>query len=300
MERRPLGKTGLGVSILGFGGAEIGFEKVEQKEVEQLLNAALDEGCNVIDTASVYHDSEEKIGKAISSRRDDFYLFTKCGNNAPEGESDDWSVKSLTQNIEDSLKNLKTDRVELIQLHSCGKDKLEQGDVIEVVQRAKEQGKTRFIGYSGDREDALYALEQDVFDTLQISVNIADQEAIEEALPKAVEKNVGVIAKRPIANVAWQNGGNPPDREYAKEYWERLSELKYHFLAWDLEASVQNAMRFTAAAPGVATMIVGTTKPKRFPQNSRLIKPGALPDAEYKEIRQRWAEVAKSAWTGRT
>ncbi|MFW5697978.1 MAG: aldo/keto reductase [Fimbriimonadaceae bacterium] len=299
MERRPLGKTGLEVSILGFGGAEIGYEDVEQSEVEQLLNAALDEGCNVLDTAAAYRDSEEKIGKAVKHRRDDFHLFTKCGNAGAKGE-DDWSPKSLMHNIEDSLRNLQTDRVELIQLHSCGKDKLEQGDVIEVVQKAKEQGKTRFIGYSGDREDAIYALEQDVFDTLQISVNIADQEAIDEALPKAVEKNVGVIAKRPIANVAWQNGGNPPNREYAKEYWERLAELKYHFLAWDLEASVQQAMRFTAAAPGVATMIVGTTKPKRFPQNSRLIKPGALPDTEYKEIRQRWAKVAKSAWTGQT
>ncbi len=83
MEKRVFGKTGLRVSVLGFGGAEIGFEKASTATVSQLLNEALDAGLNVIDTAECYERSEELIGEAVSSRRQDCYLFTKCGH--PDG-----------------------------------------------------------------------------------------------------------------------------------------------------------------------------------------------------------------------
>ena len=80
LERRQFGKTDMEVAILGFGGAEIGYERTEQKDVDKLLNGALDAGLNVVDTAECYIDSEVAIGKAISKRRKDFYLFTKCGH----------------------------------------------------------------------------------------------------------------------------------------------------------------------------------------------------------------------------
>ena len=149
MERRPFGKTGMAVSVLGFGGAEIGYEKAAQQTVNDLLHQALDAGLNVIDTAECFLASEELIGAAVAGRRDDFYLFTKCGHPDRPGVGD-WRKDSLLRSIERSLKRLRTDRVDLVQLHSCAEDELRKGEVIAALQEARQKGHTRFIGYSGD------------------------------------------------------------------------------------------------------------------------------------------------------
>src|SRR5436309_11914680 len=118
MEKRPFGKTDMQVTVLGFGGAEIGFEGASPKTVAQLLHSALDAGLNVIDTAECYLQSEELIGQAVADRRKDFHLFTKCGH--PEGiPREGWRPESLLQSIQRSLQRLRTDHVDLIQLHSC-------------------------------------------------------------------------------------------------------------------------------------------------------------------------------------
>src|SRR3982074_3327268 len=117
MEKRQLGKTDMQVSVLGFGGAEIGFEGATAETVARLLNSALDAGLNVIDTAECYEGSEELIGQAVGHRRKDFYLFTKCGHPRGIG-SEDWSSSSLLESIERSLRRLRTDCLDLIQLHS--------------------------------------------------------------------------------------------------------------------------------------------------------------------------------------
>lgn len=175
MLKRKLGQTDMEVSILGFGGAEIGYEDSSVSQVERLLGSALDAGLNVIDTAECYKTSEELIGKAVGHRRDEYYLFTKCGH-ASGFEQPDWDPQMLSQSIDRSLRRLGTDYVDLIHLHSCSEELLRQGDVIDVLKRAKEAGKVRYIGYSGDRSAAMYAVTCGAFDTLQTSVNIADQE----------------------------------------------------------------------------------------------------------------------------
>ena len=139
MEKRPFGKTDMQVTVLGFGGAEIGFEKAEPDAVARLLNDALDAGLNVIDTAECYLQSEELIGQAVSSRRSDFHLFTKCGHPEKPGVGD-WRPESLLQSIERSLRRLKTDRVDLVQLHSCSEDDLRQGDVVDALQPRPGEG----------------------------------------------------------------------------------------------------------------------------------------------------------------
>src|SRR5262249_18532873 len=99
MEKRVLGITGMQVSVLGFGGAEIGFESASQKDVESLLLAALDQGLNVIDTAECYVNSEDLIGTAVSHRRQDFFLFTKCGHT-DSNFRDAWSDADITKSID--------------------------------------------------------------------------------------------------------------------------------------------------------------------------------------------------------
>ena len=157
MERRRLGDTDMQVSVLGFGGSEIGYQRVSGRTVARLLGGALDAGLNVIDTAECYENSEELIGKAISGRRRDFYLFSKCGHGRGYGHAD-WRPAALLSSIERSLRRLRTDVLDLIQLHSCSLEHLKKGDVVAALERARERGWTRYIGYSGDGEAARYAM----------------------------------------------------------------------------------------------------------------------------------------------
>ncbi|MFL6594819.1 MAG: aldo/keto reductase [Chthoniobacterales bacterium] len=299
MEKRQLGKTDMQVSVLGFGGAEIGYEGATTETVQTLLNSALDAGLNVIDTAECYETSEELIGQTVSHRRDEFYLFTKVGHPRGVG-SEDWSAASVLESIERSLRRMKTDRVDLVQLHSCSESVLRKGEAITALQTARERGYTRYIGYSGDSRAAKFAVECDVFDTLQTSLNIAEQEPIELILPIAREKNMGVIAKRPIANAAWKSGHRPID-SYQHTYWDRLRKLDYDFIRnRPLEESIRMALRFTLSVPGVHTAIVGTTKPERWQQNAQMLEAGSLSEAEFGAIRERWDDIAPSTWVGQT
>jgi aryl-alcohol dehydrogenase-like predicted oxidoreductase len=296
MEQRKLGRTDIVASVLGFGGSEIGYEGVSAPAVARLLGSALDAGLNVIDTAECYDDSEGLIGKALGARRREVALLTKCGH-AGGWSSADWRRAPLLASIERSLRRLATDYVDVIQLHSCSLAELRQGEAIGALEHARERGWARYIGYSGDGEAARYAVECGRFDTLQTSVSIADQDAIERTVPLALGRKMGVIAKRPLANVAW-SFAKKPSEPYYQTYWSRLRKLDYLFLKAGPEAAVGTALSFTLRVPGVHTAIVGTTRPERWQQNAALLEAGALPAAEYERIRDRWAEVAGPSWDG--
>ena len=295
MERRHLGKTDMDVSVLGFGGSEIGYERAGARTVARLLGSALDAGLNVIDTAECYEESETLIGAALGSRRSECYLLTKCGHPRGFGRGD-WRPASLLASIERSLKRLRTDRLDLIQLHSCSLAELQKGDVVEALEQVRAAGQARYIGYSGDGQAARYAVECGAFDTLQTSVSVADQEAIELTVPLAQRYRMGVIAKRPIANVAWRYTRRPDS--YYEDYWMRLKKLDYPFLREPLEAAVATSLRFTLSLPGVHTAIVGTTKPEHWQQDAAQLAAGPLPAREMDRIRARWAEVAAASWVG--
>ncbi len=294
MEKRRLGKTGLEVSVLGFGGAEIGFAGASRELVAELLGSALDAGLNVIDTAECYELSEERIGEAIASRRHDVHLFSKCGHSRGY-EDPDWNDRGrLQESLDRSLKRLGTDHLDLFQLHSCPFEILKQGTVIDFMKRAKESGKTRFIGYSGDNAAAQYAVASGAFDALQLSVSIADQSCLDNVLPQAVSAGMGVIAKRPIANAAWKQHNRPEG--YVPHYWERLEKLSYDFLKGD--DAVDIALRFTLTVPGISLAIVGTAQAGRYEENARIVAKGALEPERYEGIRERWRSVAPSTWQG--
>jgi aryl-alcohol dehydrogenase-like predicted oxidoreductase len=297
IEYRALGKTGLRVSTLGFGGSEVGYQAVAQKTVDKILNTALDAGINVVDTAECYADGEALIGNAISKRRAEVVLMTKCGH-APVGSSADWDPAMLARSIERSLKNLRTDHVDVMQFHSPSLATLKDGRVIEVLHRTRERGQARFVGCSADADEAECAVESGAFDTLQISLSIADQEAIDRVLPKAAARGMGVIVKRPIANAAWRHGKQPPADWYTRPYWDRLQTLDYDFLRCSVEDAVAIALRFTLGTGGVTTAIVGTTRPERIAQNIAHANAGPLSTAEYEAIRSRWRSVAPPSWTG--
>jgi aryl-alcohol dehydrogenase-like predicted oxidoreductase len=174
-------------------------------------------------------------------------------------------------------------------------------------QAVRPTGQTRADGefeltsyYSGDGAAAKYAVECGRFDALQISVSVADMEAIDMVLPLAAERGLGVIAKRPVANAAWRYGAVPPEEKYHTVYWERLRKLDYEFTRRPMPEAISIALRFTLAQPGVSTAIVGTKQPGRWRENARLLEAGPLPAEEIAALRRRWAEVAAPDWVGQT
>jgi aryl-alcohol dehydrogenase-like predicted oxidoreductase len=296
-ELRRLGRTGLIVSALGFGASELGQKRLAVKAVAAILGSALDAGLNVVDTAPCYGNSEELIGRVIGHRRKDFYLLTKCGH-ASGLPFADWTPALIEPSIDRSLKRLGTDYIDIVQFHSCEERHLRRGDLIYALQRAREKGKLRYLGYSGDGPAAQYAAQSGAFDTVQISVSIADQDAIDTVLPLLRQHDIGVIAKRPIANAAWLGGGWWSLGSYSRPYRTRLRKLNYDFLTLDAKQAVGIALRFTLSVPGMHTAIVGTTKPARWQQNAALLAEGPLPQSEYASIRARWRSAASSDWIG--
>lgn len=294
MEKRRLGKTDMTTSVLGFGGAEIGFQNATETDVSNLLAAAIDSGLNAIDTASAYLESEMLIGRALGSRRKSIYLFTKCGSTDGFSRSD-WSPRGLQEHIERSLKNLRTDYLDLIQLHSCSADLLRQGDVIAALQKARDKGYARYIGYSGDNADAVAAVKTGAFDTLQCSISILDQANLNEVLPLARECGLGMIAKRPIGNAVWYSA-EPPQGDYYQEYWKRAKKLNYDFCRVGDAGSISRALRFTLSQPGVHVAIVGTRKPGRWAENANFVKEGPLSQSEIDVVRGHWSKVANASW----
>jgi aryl-alcohol dehydrogenase-like predicted oxidoreductase len=291
VEKHTFGQTDMLVSTLGLGGQELG--NLSDEDARLLINQILDAGINVIDTAECYGRSEELIGRAAASRREQYYIFTKCGHaNADEADLPDWHPHLLERNIERSLRRLQTDHIDLIQLHSCSLQTLQQGAVIEVLQRARQAGKVRYIGYSGDREAARYAVTCGAFDALQTSINMADQEAIDVLLPQARARRIGIIAKRSLANAAWDAQHREAD-PIADGYWHRLQKLDYAFLKQSPAEIASIALRFTASVLGIDIINVGITNPGRIQQNLAVLAEGPLPEPLYNSMRSRWRTVTR-------
>ncbi|MCH7739565.1 MAG: aldo/keto reductase [Chloroflexi bacterium] len=305
MERTMFGKTGLNVSRLGIGLSEIGFNltRDDLDQAARVMNSALDAGINFLDTAACYDLSEELLGEAVSHRRDEFVLVTKAGHFMPRGEGEDWTYDLITSSIERSLERMKTDHVDLVQLHSCSVEILERGDVTRALQDARDAGKTRFIGYSGDNENAEFAVASGEFDTLQTSFNLVDQKARHTLLPAAEAQGMGIIIKRPIGNAVWGAAKDPQPYEHNPDY-----TVEYHRRAAVMQAEgalpdepddrIMTAMGFTLAHPEVDVMIVGTQRPEHMLSNIELIDnrlpiPAAAVDAlheRYDRLSDGWEQ----------
>jgi aryl-alcohol dehydrogenase-like predicted oxidoreductase len=273
MEKRVLGKTGLEVSRLGVGLAEIGKLTMDDvTKASQVLNTALDEGINFLDTSACYGNSEVLIGRTVAHRREDYILATKCGHITDGYEGEAWTVRTIKDSIERSLKRLQTDYLDIIQLHTCSVEVLEKSDVIQALLDAKQMGKVRFIGYSGDNEAALWAIESGQFDTLQTSFNLVDQRARTYLFPKAQAQHMGIIVKRPIANGAW--GATESPSSYADQYFERAQRMRQAGgpIPEAPAHRILLALGFTLAHDAVDTAIVGTRNPEHMKTNIQWVK----------------------------
>lgn len=303
MEKRVFGKTGERVSVLGFGGAPVGYLPTEREHVKRMLNQLLDDGLNLIDTAASYLGSEELIADAIGHRRDEFFLVSKCGGALDGIDAPAWTPSLITQTVDRSLRRLRTSRLDLMLLHSCSLDVLKQGDVLTALVAARDAGKVRFVGYSGDNDEAAYAATLDDVAVIQTSINLADQRNIDAVLPAARQHNVGVMAKRPIANAAWKDISQQPGmyQEYARDYTVRLAAMKLDPAQLGVASWSELALRFTLSQPGVTTAIVGTTNPANARANAEAAGKGPLPADMVAKIRQAFANAnPRHDWIGLT
>lgn len=275
---RDFGNTGLKVSALGFGAGQIGDYNVPEKQVELLLNAALDSGINLIDTARGYYASEERIGKYISHRRNEFVLSTKVGYSI-EGFID-WTYDIILAGVDEALKILKTDYIDIVHLHSCDIEILKRGEVIEALHKTIENGKVRTAAYTGENEELKFAVESNSFGSIMTSVNICDQIDIDGSIKSAEEKGIGVIAKRPLANAPWKFTDRPYGN-YAETYWLRWKEMNLP----EQEDSLDTFIRFSVYTEGIDSAIVGTTNIDHLKQSILSIEKGPLPEDIYRLIR---------------
>ena len=308
MEMRPLGKTGFEVSVLGFGGGPVGFDALDQDGVGRILNTLLDRGVNLIDTAAGYKGSEEAIGKAVAHRREEYVLVSKCGLGVEGIEGDPWSAPVIAATVERALKRLQTDRLDVMLLHSCDLEILERDEAIGALVRARDAGKIRHLGYSGDNEAAVWAAKHPQVAVIETSVNICDQANIETLLPEARAHEIGVLAKRPIANGAWRRTSDisPFYLNYSRSYAGRLEAMgigpaELGFSGDAAAAWPEIALRFTLAQPGVTTAIVGTTKDSHMEANLAAAGKGPLPAAAVAALRAAFREAeaaSREAWPG--
>lgn len=279
------------MSTLGLGAGQIGASDVTEAAASDVLNGALDLGVTLIDTAASYGLSEERIGRHVRHRRHEFVLSSK-GGQAISGHPD-WSSASLLASIERSLRRTRSERIDVFFLHSCSVRVLQRGDLQDVLDAAVASGKIGSAGYSGDNEHLRFAADSGRFDALETSVNVVDQWNLRNVISSAT--NVGVIAKRPIANAPWRFAERPVG-DYAELYWQRLRELDVH--PGDLDWA-ELALRFSAFAPGVHSAIVGTAGLAHLRRNVQAVRHGPLPPDVLHDIDRAW-QRAGSNWPSST
>jgi aryl-alcohol dehydrogenase-like predicted oxidoreductase len=286
VQQRPFGGTTLSASVVGLGAGQVGEADVSEAQAAELLNGALDLGITLVDTALGYGTSEERIGRHLGRRRGEFLLSSKGGSGVPGQE--DWSSGSVRAGIEQTLRRTRSERVDVYFLHSCPLEVLRRGDLQDTLDDAAAEGLIGIAGYSGDNEALAYAAASGRFGAIECSVNVVDQWNLRHVVGRVPE--LGVIAKRPIANAPWRFAERPTGH-YAELYWERLRELdldpgELGGLGW-----AELAVRFSAYAPGVHTAIAGTAKPANLRRNLEAAARGPLPPEVLDALDAAWARV---------
>ena len=298
---RALGRTGADVTILGYGAMELRGQprgpEISDEDAGRLLNAVLDGGINLIDTSPDYGRSEELIGTYLGHRRDEFFLASKCGcpietpADALPPYPHDYSKQNVRAAVERSLRRLRTDRLDLVQVHmSPSVATLAENGTIEELNDLRAEGKVRFIGMSGILPNLPGHIAMNVFDAFQIPYS-AVQRDHENLITEAVDKGAGTLIRGGAARGAaseeknWSNGPLTQEPGLGQRNWETSG-------VEDLinEAGIgrqEFILRFTLSHPGLSTTIVGTANPEHLASNIAVAEQGPLPADLYEEAKKR-------------
>ena len=293
MEKRILAKPDVSVTVLGFGAMEI--PKLEGKEASALLNQVLDEGINFIDTSPCYGPSEEMIGNALAGRRKEYFLSSKCCcNTFGPGPGHIFDRATAMKNIDNSLKVMKTDYLDIMQLHAPMPEDLPGGpkdDLVETLYDMKRAGKIRHAcitfknsGPTDPKYPAIYGYEclkafmdWGVFDTMQAVFGGLSRSS-ELAIAKAAEKGIGIIVRGSL-------------KRYFPNYDELYDKAGLDELCEAGEDRNSFLLRYAITSAGVSTVIVGTKDPEHLKANIAAANKGSLPMEVYKKAQAKLAAI---------
>lgn len=305
IETRPLGRTGTDVTILGYGAMELRGQPrgpvIADEDAGRLLNAVLDSGITLIDTSIDYGRSEQLIGRYLSHRRDEYFLASKCGCllEVPAGATPpfphDYRPANIRAGIEQSLRRLRTDRLDLVQVHmSPSRAQLAADEVVETLQSVRDEGKVRFLGMSGILPHLPDHIAMGVFDVFQIPYSAVQREH-EELITEAAAAGAGTLIRGgaarggPAEDKNWRQGplGLPEgegqrrwDASGAAELLDGMSRLEF-------------VLRFTLSHPALSSTIVGTSSVEHLRTNAAIAAKGPLPADLYEEARRRLGQPAR-------
>jgi aryl-alcohol dehydrogenase-like predicted oxidoreductase len=297
-----LGRTGFAVTRLGFGAMELGgiAGELPAGQVERLLHGVLDAGINLIDTAPDYQRSEEMIGRHLAGRRDEYFLASKCAclvDREPvltNGRLEhDYGPKNVRAGVEQSLRRLKTDHLDLVQVHSSPtRAVLEANDTVETMQALRREGKVRFLGMSSVLPDLRDHIAMGVFDVFQIPYSALQPEH-EEVIREAARAGAGTIVRGGVARGAPDLS---PGDDGTKGFWKPFVQSKRDL--WqaagldELAAGMGRTeflLRFVLGHEDLHTTIVGTSKPEPLAANVAAASRGPLPADLLREAKRRLA-----------
>lgn len=304
MQYRTLGRTGLRVSDIGFGAMTIGgevFGATDDQESLRALHRALDLGMNFIDTADAYGrgHSEELIAQVLKTRRKEVVLATKGGNQFTVRQGlRNFDPDYITSALEQSLKRLQIETIDLYQLHNPSQEVMRRGEIFERLDRFKQEGKIRFYGVSLEKtDDGLVAIETSKPDTLQVVYNILHQDPEEKLFPLAQKDNIGIIARVPLERGVL-SGRFKSTAEFAQKDWRRgvfpeegLAQThaaveKLGFLVkGEVPNLAQAALRFVLSNPVVSTVIPGIRTVQQAETNIA-VSGKTLPTADVTKLRE--------------
>ncbi len=307
LERRALGRTGAEVTLLGYGAMELrgapGGPAIADAEAGRLLNAVLDGGINLIDTSIDYGRSEQAIGRYLAQRRDSYFLASKCGCPPPQlwlrfrprrtlHRQHDYRPFNVRAGVEESLRRLRTDRLDLVQVHhSPSRAQLEGERTVETLAKLRDQGKVRFIGMSGTLPNLPGQIEMGAFDVFQIPYSALQREH-EDLITAAAAAGAGTLIRGGVARGGpakdWQSWPVDQDPDVARRRWDAagLSDLI------DGMSPQEFMLRFTLSHPGLSATIVGTAQIGHLRANLAIAEKGPLPAGIYAEAKERLTRAA--------
>jgi aryl-alcohol dehydrogenase-like predicted oxidoreductase len=291
LPKRELGRTGLHVTMLGYGAMELrGAPRgrdVTEPQAEAILNAALDAGINYLDTSIDYGLSEERIGRYIAHRRSEYYLASKCGcvvgaDPAPRGRHNRhvYTHDNIRAGVEQSLKRMQTEYLDVVQFHgSPSKQALEEHGALDAVRALQQEGKIRFIGMSSTLPHLTDHIAIGMFDVFQIPYSALQREH-EQVISAAADGGAGIVIRGGAAK------GAPSEGKQQGIQWTRWQHAHLDDLLEDM-TPMEFILRFTFSHPEIDTNIVGTINPAHLQDNIRALLKGPLPETTYVEAKRR-------------
>ena len=266
LEKRPLGGTGLDVTLIGFGALEIGRDwgigeaearrRPDEHGAAEVLNAALDLDINLIDTASAYHRSEERIGKSIPHRRGEYVLASKCGEHNREPDTYyDFSYRAVRESIKRSLELLRTRVIDVMQIHFGPESAkvLDDGETVRAMKDAREAGEVRFLGASIGGELLERCIDSGDFQVVQVRYSLLHPDDARR-ISRARDRGIGVLIRSGFAG-GWLS---PRVLAVPRDQRPPKAQALLDLCGGDADRLYALAIHFLARHAGVSSILVGT------------------------------------------